>query len=367
MSRLLPPAIARYVTNPGSVATPQEDADAWVAASGSTGRPLMIRRISASTALTKRLTAALDARHATLAPFHQWMEHDGSVYTFRDIIKGKNLRQYWMGVGGRPNTETLRRWVVPLRGGLAAFHQMDIAHGGLSLDNIIVGEDEGMYLTDGGICDSGATHHRGVYGTNVSASADIVAVTKLIVALLPSSGPLASPLVRSRVEGMIIRCDSLPSIRELLEGIDDIASESILKAGLQPSQDAIVGARGRTVDKGRPSIHCEQFDQCTITSGSGGELFLSVRNSGEATLLVRIVATQHPWINVRQIPLPIIVAPNGTARIPFVVSAARLNPGDYRSQIFLSTNAPGGEVENLSSGWYRHTSNVNIRITMGHY
>ncbi|MFM7188235.1 MAG: hypothetical protein ACKO14_10520 [Armatimonadota bacterium] len=368
MSELLPAILTRQVSNAGVVATPQPDVDAWIGSDIHTGRPVMVRRIPSSDTLQNRLTAALDAAHQTVVPFRRWMLVDGSVYTIRDVLKGKNLRQYWMGVGGRADTETLRRWIVPLLDGLAAFHTAGIAHGGLSLDNLIIGDDLRMYIADGGICDPSAPHHNNVYGPGAGPSADIVAATKLVTALLPKSGPFASPVVRARVEGLVLRCETLAAIRELLEGLDEIAMDSITKAGGQPSVgDLRSGLPGARVEKGHPQLVCDQPDRCTIVSGSGGELNLLIRNTGQATLLIRVVATQHPWLNVRQIPLPIVVAPNGTGRIPFVVSAARLAPGDYRSQVFLSTNAPGGQAENLASGWYRHTAAVTARIISAGY
>lgn len=368
MSDLLPAFLQNQIENAGVVATPQPEAMAWIGADKQTNRPVMVRRNPVTELALSRLTAALDAVHPTIVPIRRWICLDDYVYTIRDVMKGKNLRQYWMGVGGRADTETLRRWIVPLLDGLAACHAAGIAHGGLSLDNLIIGDDLRMYITDGGICDPAAAHHANVYGPGAGPSSDIVAATKLVTALLPKSGPFASPVVRARVEGLVLRCETLAAIREVLEGLDEIAMDSITKAGGQPTAgDLRNGLPGSRVEKGHPKLVCEQLERCTIVSGSGGELNLTIRNTGEATLLIRIVATQHPWLNVRQIPLPIVIAPNGTGRIPFVVSAARLAPGDYRSQIFLSTNAPGGQAENLASGWYRHTAAVTARIINASY
>ena len=251
MSEILPPVLARQIDNAGSVATPQPDVAAWIGADKHSGRPVMVRRIPHMQSTADRLTAALDAIHQTVVPFRRWMVVDGSIYTVRNVLKGKNLRQYWMGVGGRADTETLRRWIVPLLDGLAAFHANGIAHGGLSLDNLIIGDDLRMYITDGGICDPVAAHHTNVYGPGAGPSADIVAATKLVTALLPKSGPFASPVVRARVEGLVLRCETLSAIREVLEGLDEIAMDSITKAGGQPSAgDMRSGLPTTRVDKG---------------------------------------------------------------------------------------------------------------------
>ena len=368
MSDVLPAFLVKQIENAGIMATPQPDITAWIGSDKRTGRPVMVRRIPNTQVAQSRLTTALDAVQQTVVPFRRWMLVDDNIYTVRAVLKGKNLRQYWMGVGGRADTETLRRWIVPLLDGLAAFHAVGAVHGGLSLDNLIVGDDLRMYITDGGICDPMAAHHATVYGPGAGPASDIAAVTKLVIALLPKSGPFASPVVRARVEGLVLRCETLAAIREVLEGLDGIAMDSITKSGGQPSVgDMQSGLPGTRVEKGHAQLVCDQLDRCTIVSGSGGELNLSIRNTGEATLLIRVVATQHPWLNVRQIPLPIVIAPNGTGRIPFVVSAARLAPGDYRSQVFLSTNAPGGQAENLASGWYRHTAAVTARIINASY
>ncbi|MES2459398.1 MAG: hypothetical protein V4671_02355, partial [Armatimonadota bacterium] len=106
-----------------------------------------------------------------------------------------------------------------------------------------------------------------------------------------------------------------------------------------------------------------------ISPGGGGVAILLLSNSGKKPLIVRMIATQHAWLNVRPLDLPLTIPAGGTARVPFVVSAARLSPGEYRSEVYLSASASdsgsGGDVQNLSGGWFRHTAEIRIVVEGG--
>ena len=37
-------------------------------------------------------------------------------------------------------------------------------------------------------------------------------------------------------------------------------------------------------------------------------------------------------------------------------------PGEYRSEIYLSSNAPGLQAEDLRTGWYKHAFEIRVRV-----
>jgi hypothetical protein len=58
-----------------------------------------------------------------------------------------------------------------------------------------------------------------------------------------------------------------------------------------------------------------------------------------------------------------VIAPGGEEPVEFAISAARLTPGDYRSEVYLSANAAGKAAEDLRGGWFKHTAEVRITVT----
>ena len=78
-----------------------------------------------------------------------------------------------------------------------------------------------------------------------------------------------------------------------------------------------------------------------------------------------MVATQHAWLNVRPTNLPLVLPPGASVKIGFVVSAARLAGGEYRSAVYLSSNAPGPNAEDLRTGWWKHSFEVRVMVGGG--
>ena len=87
-----------------------------------------------------------------------------------------------------------------------------------------------------------------------------------------------------------------------------------------------------------------------MPQGGGGMVTLHVRNEGPKPLVLRMITTQHPWLNVRPVALPMIIPVSGAERLEFAVSAARLTPGEYRSEVYLSVNAAGEFNESANTG-----------------
>jgi len=117
---------------------------------------------------------------------------------------------------------------------------------------------------------------------------------------------------------------------------------------------------------GVPRLTCTLAEKTArVPAGGGGAATLLVKNEGGATLTVRMIATQHPWLNVRPLELPLTIPPGRHVPVGFAISAARLTPGEYRSEVYLSANAMGKAAEDLRGGWFKHTAEIRVTVDGG--
>ncbi|MFM7321169.1 MAG: protein kinase domain-containing protein [Armatimonadota bacterium] len=389
--------VLRLFVNPGPVETPTPGGAAWLATDPGSGNRVLIKRMPGL--LGKgRATDALGLDHPGIVRCRRWMVFEGNLWVVRDIVRGRNLRQHLTARGERPDAEGLRALMTPVLDALAYAHARGVAHGGLSYENILVADDGGILVSDFGSTDPAAPAHEIIYGGQANLSGDVRAMGKLIAALLPTSGPFASPVVRSRIEGQVLRADSLAALRDLIARLEALALAPTPRAVPRPDaapadSDLADFPQGEGADgmppplpgltddpfrplsapavapgiemRGTPMLQFEQVDRPVIAQGAGGVITAEVRNVGDATLLVRLFSAQHPWVNPRPTALPLVIPPGGSARIGFVVSAARLAPGEYRSEVYLSSNAPSKHQEAVAGGWYRHTSEIRARVVGG--
>ena len=365
----------------GPVETPTPGIRAWLGndpVAASDKRPVLLKRL-AGTAGKGRATEALALIHPQIVRTRRWMLEGGNLYVVRDVIRGKNLRQLLVAPGGaRPGPELLRRLLMPVLEALEFAHGQGMAHGGISPENVLVGEGVTVYLSDFATADPRAPHHVTAYQGAATIPGDIKAFGRMVSAYLPTTGPFASPVVRGRLEGLISRCDTVADLRATLLTLENLAAAPAggTAATPPPPQPKPTGpmapwehARfGRTFPhdappKGAPTLLCQLGEPTPrLPQGGGGALSLIVRNEGDAPLVIRMIATQHAWLNVRPMELPLTIKPMQSERIGFFLSAARLTPGEYRSEIYLSSNAGGKGAEDLQGGWYKHTCEVRITV-----
>jgi hypothetical protein len=115
--------------------------------------------------------------------------------------------------------------------------------------------------------------------------------------------------------------------------------------------------------EGTPLLRCEmEHGRVRVPQGGGGVATLNIWNEGDATLTIRMIATQHPWLNVRPLELPLVIPPGKGVRVDFAISAARLSPGEYRSEVYLSANASAQSAEDLRGGWFKHTAEIRVTV-----
>jgi hypothetical protein len=229
------------------------------------------------------------------------------------------------------------------------------------------------------------------------------AVGRLLSQFLPKTGPFANGVVRGRIEGIVERCDTLTDLRETVNALERLAAAPVPRPQTPPPS----GGKGggpvappapagppRLREPGAsqvaepasnpapwvqrtgpaftsdpppapsvPRLSCMLAEKSArVAQGGGGAATLIVTNEGTGPLVVRMIAPQHPWLNVRPMELPLTIPPGGQVAVGFAISAARLSPGDYRSEVYLSANAAGKGSEDLRGGWFKHTAEVRITV-----
>jgi tRNA A-37 threonylcarbamoyl transferase component Bud32 len=405
----------------GPIPTPTAGVRAWLANDAASRRAVMVKRVAAAN--KGRATEALALLHPNIVRTRRWLLDGNYIFVVRDVVRGKNLRQSLAAPGGaRPSPEVLRRVLLPVLDAIEYAHGHGMAHGGISPDNILVGEDAQVYVTDFATTDPNSAAHASTYKGSATVAGDVKALGRVLAAYLPQVGAFASPVVRGRIEGLIARCDTLGDLRVIINSLEKLASAPAPSTPSTPSVPTTPRPGGPASGMGgggtatatptiRPSVAPVQArepsgmplldfpprslpttDAPTTASfgsasaaaptvagepklvlqvaerlirlpqGGGGFATLIVRNDGTAPLVLRMVATQHAWLNLRPIELPLTIPPNGAERLGFIVSAARLTPGEYRSEIFLSANVGGPGAEDLRSGWFKHSVAIHVTV-----
>lgn len=391
--------ILALFTGIGPLKTPQPDAKAWLGGdpSAHTGNnpAVLIKRVPGRA--KGRATESLALLHPHIVRTRRWLASgDGFIYVVRDVVRGKNLRQSLAAPGGtRPSPELIRKLLLPVLDALAYAHAQNVVHGGISPDNIIISDTNQVMVTDWATADPQAPHHFALYKGEASVIGDVRAAGRILSAYLPMTGAFSNPQVRGRIEGVINRCDTLADLRVTVETLEKLAAAptsptapapkppipkaapAANTAAPRPQQSPndpnarnrlrdfdLPGDAGRPVPKtDGPSLFCDAVDkEVQVAVGGGGAAALMVTNDGTAPLVVRMIATQHAWMNVRPVELPLTLAPGAAAKVEFVISAARLSPGAYRSEIYFSANAGGQKAEDLRGGWFKHTCEIRVSV-----
>jgi len=381
----------------GTVETPTPGAKAWLARDPARdgAPPVLIKRVTANVG-KGRATGALSLQHASIVRTRRWLADGGSLYVIRDVVRGRNLRQTLGAVDAtRTNAETVRRLLLPALDALAAAHAQGFPHGGLSPENILIAEDGSVLVSDFASIDPRDPRHLRIYGGALTASADVDAMAGIITAFLPTTGAFANAVIRGRVEGILTRCDTLAGLRETLNALERFAAAPAPRPGLArpatgeipttaaaplapfgpPPEPLLRRDAGKVEPSAGPAgrlLWDQDGPSPAIPPGGGGMVTIALTNDGAGPVIVRMIATQHAWLNVRPLDLPLTVPPGGAARISFVVSAARLSPGEYRSEVYLSANTADGirgaaAAQGLAGGWFRHTAEIRIRVEGGLY
>ncbi len=244
--------------------------------------PGMLERFRQEVKLARRVT------HTNIARTFDIGEHDGEKFLTMEYVEGESLGDLTDGRGAMsvPKVVALARSVCA---GLAAAHAAGVVHRDLKPDNVLIGKDGRVVLTDFGIARAlrdvdSAVHTMGrpigtpaymapeqVKGEDVDARADLYALGAMLFELLtgerawpgdsvfavaaarltePPPDPRAkNPSVPDAIAKVVVRCmarargDRFASAADVAKALDDaLASASLVSA---PSLRFPVAARTR--------------------------------------------------------------------------------------------------------------------------
>lgn len=391
--------------SPSEIETPTPGVKAWLAgdiALDGAPRPIIIKRVREASGMGQRkarATEALHLVHTNILPPRRWVADGGYLYVVREVVRGKNLRQsLTTATGEKPGPELLRKLLLPIMDALAYAHQQGVIHGGVSPENILIGEDGRRLLIDFGTVDSNAPRHQANYSGSATVGGDVRAFGSVLAAYLPTAGAFQNLAVRGRIEGVIRRCDSIDDLREVLNSLEKLAATPLptppggmtrpkdgVPSAYPPAELPVIGIARLEIPEQRPQTAYDlAIDAVSVTTesptssapisvvvvergvhvpqGGGGMVTLHVRNEGAKPLILRTVATQYAWLNVRPVNLPLPIPVSGAERLEFAISAARLTPGEYRSEVYLTVNAVGEFDERTNTGLDKHISEIRVTV-----
>src|SRR5262249_28016375 len=124
--------------------------------------PSVHERFRREVKLARRVT------HKNIARTHDIGEHEGEPFLTMEFIAGESLRSRLLRERSLPRGEALDI-VYALAAALQAAHEAGVIHRDLKPDNVLLGEDGRIVITDFGIARAidpgGTTNTQGVLGT----------------------------------------------------------------------------------------------------------------------------------------------------------------------------------------------------------
>ena len=192
-----------------------------------------------------KLAASLD--HPNVIPIHAAGEHDGILYIAMRFVPGDDLRTL-LRVAGRLEPQRTVRLIAQLASALDAAHARGLVHRDVKPANVLVTEEDHVYLTDFGLskrvdADTEATRTGMVLGTldyiapeqirgqAIGPYTDVYSLGCMITHLLTGDVPFTVPTEEGKLWAHFSEPPPLPSARvpELGSGFDAIVRRAMGK------------------------------------------------------------------------------------------------------------------------------------------
>lgn len=353
-------------SRPGDATSPGEVT--WRAREPDTGRWVLVKRLPGAFGKA-RTTHALGLRHEQIVPVRRWLGDSGSLYIVRDWVTGRNLREQLQNEA-TTGFDQLRTLLDPVLDALEYAHEAGQAHGALTPENVIV--DEGGIPR---VCDFGMAANRngsrGRYSPPPSfvpngqptAKADYYALCEVYKEFLPDRSPDDEPGTAARAR--------------LIRNLSDVQMTSANADELRYKLDAVTRiaellgfcSSSTPYDSATPRIGPKLVCQVTpptavATAGSGTSVVMTIWNEGDAPLHIEAVGADVVWLNYHTRFIPFTLEPDEERDLTFTLSAARLRPGAYNSNLIIRSNhgmaAPDGNRS--GSPWHEYVVALPVLV-----
>ena len=311
-----------------SVSTRTPGAEAWTAREAG-GRRVLVKRLPGDAGKT-RATQALALRHPRIVPARRWLCDGEGFYVVRDWVPGRNLRQTLSDVGLRA-FDRLHARLLPLLGALEYAHGAGLAHGALTPENVLTGDEYPDFAL---LCD----FEMPAQGTPAPAPRlDFYALCELYKEFLPArpADDEAGAAARERLLRNLSETQgTAESAEELRYKLDAVARMADL-LGFSAAGLAEDGGRTRL---GARLVCAVSPATALVTPGGGASVTLALDNEGDADLHVESVVSDVVWMNLPSRFVPVNLAPGTGGDLIWTLSGARLEPGTYNATLTVRSN-----------------------------
>ena len=311
-----------------SVATGTPGAEAWTAREAG-GRRVLVKRLPGNAGKT-RATQALALRHPRLVPTRRWLRDTDGFYVVRDWVPGRNLRQTLSDVGLRA-FDRLHARLLPLLDALDYAHGAGMAHGALTPENVLTGDEYPDFAL---LCDFALP---GGDQAAPSPRRDFYELCELYKEFLPArpADDEAGAAARERLLRNLSETQgTAESVEELRYKLDAVARMADL---LGFSEAGLADEGGRT-RQGARLVCSVSPATALVTPGGGASVTLALDNEGDADLHVESVVSDVVWLNLPSRFVPVDLAPGAGGDLIWTLSGARLEPGTYSATLTVRSN-----------------------------
>jgi tetratricopeptide (TPR) repeat protein/predicted Ser/Thr protein kinase len=125
--------------------------------------------------------------HPNIVAVYDVGEHDGAPFIAMEFVDGVDLRQ-WLGAEPRASPAILRAFIDAGRG-LAAAHRAGLVHRDFKPDNVLLGDDGRVRVTDFGLARGLDAIERAALGVSPTASASTLTVAGTVMGTLAYMAP----------------------------------------------------------------------------------------------------------------------------------------------------------------------------------
>ena len=294
---------------------------------------MLIKRLAGDGAAA-RATQALALHHPRIVPTRRWLRDGDGFYVVRDFVPGRNVRQA-LGAAAQRAFDRLQALFSPLIDALEYAHEIGLAHGGVTPENVLVtgGGSGHTVITDWATSLVTPQDH----AVPPTPRTDYASLCQLYKDFLPTrpADDEAGQAARTRLLRNLTEIQrTAASADELRFKLDAVARMAdLLGFGAGAALDDGAARQGARI------VCAVSPPTATVNPGGGAAVTLNVRNAGDVALRVESVGSDVVWLNPSARFAPLTLAPDTERDLLFALSGARLTPGSHQAHLLVRSNS----------------------------